>query len=463
MKRIITVIVAILLVFALAACGNGTTTPPPELADPGTGTTAPPPAPADTGGDKVQLTFSFWGGEQELADTQAALDLFNGSQDRIEVVPMQIPWETYIEQLNVMATGNQLPDVGMINEAGTIAWAEQGMLLDVSDMYASGEPTPLDSLAFKYQGNTVAYSIANNILVLYYNKDMFDAAGVDYPPMTADTAWTWDEFVEVAKQLTLDSNGNTPNDAGFDKNSIVQYGCMIENLTWQLEQWVVSNGGGFYSADGSAVTITDPAAIEAIQAVADLYLVHNVAPLSTGLTDDGVQRSLLAGNVAMTTNGTWGIGAFLAGGEINYDIGVLPYMKQKVTIATGGPAVVFSQTEYPEESKEFIKWYSSPDNNWGLIGAGIWCPTLESYYTDPALTDKWLNNPNFAPLSDAKSILVDYQFQYAKSAAWYYSNNALDFNDLLGSVLGAVWTGEKTAEAAITEAAANLDAAHAGF
>jgi len=461
MKKTIALVMALLLVFAFAACGN-------NASPPADGGTAPAPSePSDTGGDKVQLTFSFWGGEAEMQSTQAALDLFNNSQDRIEVVPMQMPWETYIEQLNVMATGNELPDVGMINEAGTISWAEQGMLLDVSDMYGPGEAKPLDSLAFTYQGSTVAYSIANNILAMYYNKDMFDAAGLEYPPQSIDEAWSWDEFVAVAKQLTLDSNGNTPNDAGFDKNNIVQYGCMIENLTWQLEQWCLSNGGGFYSADGTTVTVTDPAAIEAIQAVADLYLVHNVAPLSTGLTDDGVQRSIVAGTVAMTTNGTWAIGAFLAGPRdkegLNYGMGVMPYMKEKLTIATGGPAVVFSQTKHPAEAMEFIKWYSSPENNWGLIEAGIWCPTLESYYTELPLTEKWLKNPNFPPFEESKAILVDYQFEYAKSAAWYYTNNTLTFNDLLGSVLGDVWTGNKTAEQALTEAAGNLEAALAGF
>jgi multiple sugar transport system substrate-binding protein len=461
MKKAITLILALLLVLALSACGNKADAPPAQEG----AKTETTPAPA-SGGDKVQLTFAFWGGEEELKTTQAALDLFNGSQDGIEVSPMQIPWETYLEKLNTMATGGELPDCGMMNEAGTIMWAEQNMLLDVSDMYPPGQG-PLDSLAFKYEGTPVAYSIANNILALYYNKDMFDAAGVEYPPLTADKAWTWDEFVEIAKKLTLDSSGKTPNDAGFDKNNIVQYGCMVENLTWQLEQWCLSNGSGFYSADGKTVTVNDPAAAEAIQKVADLYLVHNVAPLSTGLTDDGVPRSICTGNVAMTTNGTWSIGVWLSpardAGELNYGIAVLPYMKEKVTICTGGPVVAFAQTKHPDETMEFLRWYTSPDNNWGLIEAGIWMPTLEPYYTDQALTDKWLKNPNFPPYDDAKAVMVDYTKGYSKSVSWYYVNNAIDFNDLLGATLGDVWTGNKTAADAIGAAYDSLVAAHEGF
>ena len=65
----------------------------------------------------------------------------------------------------------------------------------------------------------------------------------------------------TAKLLTLDANGNNAKSPKFDAKNIVQYGCMVENLTWQLEVWCLSNGSGFYSKDGSKVTINDPAAI----------------------------------------------------------------------------------------------------------------------------------------------------------------------------------------------------------
>ncbi len=414
--------------------------------------------------EKVQITYALWGGEDEAKTTQATIDKFNASQDRIEVTCIPIPWETYMEKLNTMAIGNELPDTAIMSEAGVIQWAEQGMLYDVSSMYAEGEARPLDSLTFKFEGQPVAYSTAFEDLIMYYNKDMFDEAGVAYPPTDAQKAWTWDEFVENAKLLTLDANGNNAASADFDANNIVQYGCMIENLTWQLEVWCLSNGSGFYSADGSEVTINDPAAIEAIQKVADLYLVHHVAPLSTGLTDDGVPRSLVAGTVAMTTNGLWNIGTCLSAAReegLNYGVAVLPYMKELVTITTGGPTVVFNQTKHPEEAMEFLKWFAREENNWdGLIATGIWMPTLDSYYTDEALTRKWLENPAYPPYEEAKPVLVDFSMNYSRPASWYYVNNTVDFNALLGSVLGDVWTGKITAEQAITE---NYDALVAAF
>lgn len=421
---------------------------------------------ADTKKDgRVQITYSFWGTPDEGKVVQETANVFNASQDRITVNIMTIPHETYETKLNTMATAGQLPDCGIMSEAGTLQFAENNLLSDVSSMYGPNDSTPLESLRFKYNGKTVAYSAANEILLLYYNKKMFEKAGIPYPPASAAKAWTWDQFVETAKLLTLDSKGNNAKSTAFDKKSIVQYGAMVENLTWQLEVWALSNGSGFYNKNGSAVTINDPAAIEALQKVADLHLVHNVAPLSTGLTDDGIQRSIIAGTTAMATGGAWNVGTCLASWRDegnDYGVAVLPFMKEKVTICTGGPNVVFSQSKHAKEAMEWIKWYAQEENSWGLIESGIWMPTLDKWYTDDAWTKKWIGNPNFPPYAEYKSAVVDYARNNSQSTSWYYVNNTIDFNNLLGSALGDVWTGRKTAKVAINASYNDLVAAWKG-
>ena len=410
---------------------------------------------ADADG-RVNIIYSFWGTPDEGKAVQLIADKFNTSQEHINVEVMAIPHDNYDTKLNTMATARELPDCGIMSEAGVLQFAENGLLYDISDMYGKDDSKPLDSLIFRHGNTPVAYSAANEILLMYYNKDMFDKAGVAYPPADAADAWTWDEFIAAAKLLTLDAEGNNANSPNFNPNNIVQYGCMIENLTWQLEVWCLSNGSGFYNKEGSDIAITESEAMEAIQKIADLHLVHNVAPLSSGLTDDGVQRSLIAGTCAMTTNGAWNVGTCLASARdegLNYGVGVLPYMKEKVTICTGGPHVVFSQTKYPQEAMEWIKWYMQEENSWALIESGIWMPILEKWYTDEAFTRKWIDNPNFPEYEEYKSAVVDYARDYSRSTSWYYVNNTVDFNALLGSLLGEVWTGNKTAEEVITEGA----------
>jgi multiple sugar transport system substrate-binding protein len=415
--------------------------------------------------EKVKITYSMWGSADEGSKTQEVADKFNASQDKIEVDVVAIPWENYMTKLNTMATAGQLPDTGMLKEDGVIQWSSEGMLNDVSSMYEGSDSKPLDCTAYTYEGKPVAYSAANEVLILYYNKDMFDKAGVAYPPAAVDKAWTWDEFIATSKKLTVDKNGKHADEAGFDAQNITQYGCMVENLPWQLETWCLSNGGGFYSADGKDVKIGEDVSIEAIQKVADLYLKDHVAPLSVGQTDDGVSRSLIAGTVAMTTNGTWNVGTCLNTAKeegLNYGVAVLPYMKDKVTLNTSGANVVFSQTKHAKEAMEWIKWYNSEENSWSLISSGIWMPTLDKYYTDETFTHKWVDNPNFPDYAEYKSAVVDYAKSTSRPASWFYTNHTTDFNTLLGSILGDVWTGKTTAKDAITKNLDALKAAHEG-
>jgi len=462
--RIMVLALCAVMVFGLAGCGSNT--PAESSAPAGDESAAPAPDDEAQSGEKVHITYSCWGTVEENASTQATIDSFNASQDKIEVELMLIPWESYVQQLNTMAAADNLPDSANLKEEMVKAWAGKDMLADVSGMY-SDENKPLDCITFKgADGSPVAYSVAAETILMYYNKDMFDAAGLDYPPTKAENAWTWGEFVDTAKALTLDKDGKHPGEDGFDDQSIVQFGALVENLVWQLEWPVLSNGGGFVSEDGSELTIGEPEAIEAIQAVADLYLKDNVAPLSTGATDDGVQRGLIAGTVAMTTNGAWNVGTCLNTAKeegLNYGVAVLPKFKQYATVATGGTAVVFKQSEHPEAAMEWIKYMNDIDSAWdGLIATGIWPPIFEKYYTDETLTHKWVDNPNFPPYEDYKSVVVDTTInnEYTHPTAWMYAENTADLYPLLNSLLGDVWTGKTTAEEAIT---GNMDQLQAAF
>jgi multiple sugar transport system substrate-binding protein len=89
-------------------------------------------------------------------------------------------------------------------------------------------------------------------------------------------------------------------------------------------------------------------------------------------------------------------------------------------------------------------------------------PILAKWYTDESFTKRWVENPNFPPYNEYKAAVVDYTNRYSKSTSWYYVNNTVDFNNLLGSALGEVWTGTKTVRDVIN---ANLNAlkdAHQG-
>ncbi len=416
--------------------------------------------------ERVTVTYSMWGDNEEVRVLQETIDKFEREQDKIHVEIIQIDRADYVGTLNTRAVGNNLPDTGIMAEDAVLMWAEQGMLADVSGMYGEGEAKPLDSLAFTFQGKTVGYSVANEVLLLYYDREAFAEAGVAPPPASADKAWDWDTFVDVAKEMTLDVNGNNAKSPNFDPNNIKRYGVMFCPDFWQLEIWSVSNGGAWYDGNGK-VTIGEPEAMEALQRIADLYLVHHVAPQYGTNTATTLDQDLVNKSTAMYVNGQWSIGVWLgparASDGLDYGVGVLPYMKEKVTLNTGGVNVAFATTKHPEEAMEWLKWYAREENAWGLIQSGIWMPVLSSYYTDETLTRKWVENPNFPPYDEYKAAVVDYAVNNARPTSWYWVNNTNLFNDALSSILAPAWSGNVTVADAITANLEQLVAANQGY
>ncbi len=408
--------------------------------------------------DRVTITYSMWGDNEEVRVLEETIKKFESEQDKIHVEVVQIDRADYVGALNTRAIGKNLPDTGIMAEDAVLMWAEQGMLADVSNMYGADEAKPLDSLAFTFGGKPVGYSVANEILMLYYDRKAFTDAGVTPPPASADQAWDWDTFVDVAKQMTLDVNGKNAKDPAFDPNNIKRYGVMLCPDFWQLEVWSVMNGGAWYDAEGN-VTINTPEATEALQRVADLALVHHVAPQYGTNTATTIDQDFVNGNAAMYVQGQWAVGVWMGNARksdgLDYGVGVLPYMKEKVTLNTGGVNVAFATSKYPAEAMEWLKWYAKEENAWGLIESGIWMPVLSSYYTDEALTRKWVENPNFPPYDEYKSAVVDYAMNNARPTSWYWVNNTNLFNDALSTILAPCWSGNAKVADAIAQ---NIDA-----
>lgn len=448
----------------LAGCGSTEQTgiadeETPKASDAASGTSADTASDTTDSGDRVHITYAQWGNETETAATQKVADKFNSEQDDIEVEVVKIDHDSYVTKLNAMATAGELPDTAIMSEAGVLKFAENGLLADISSMYGENDAKPLDSLTFRYQGTAVAYSAANEVLNTWYNIDLLNEVcekeGIDpaevTPPASADDAWDWDTFVKVAQTLTLDTSGRNALDPDFDPDNIDVYGCTVNTLPWQLEVWAKSNGAGYYIEDGTKCTIDDPATVDALQKIADLSNVYHCAPPVTSAAN-ALESSLGSKKVVMATDGAWNVGTYLGpNADFKYGVGVLPYMKEKVTICTGGPNVVFSTTEHPEEAMTWLKWYYQEENSWSLIEAGTWMPILENWYTDEALTDKWIDNPNYPDHDMYKSAVVDYAMNNCESASWYYVNGTDEFNSTLDTVFSTVWSGDETMQEAIDE------------
>ena len=195
--------------------------------------------------------------------------------------------------------------------------------------------------------------------------------------------------------------------------------------------------------------------------------VSNAAGQYGTNTATNIDVDLVNKSTAMYINGQWSVGVWLGPAKqsdgLDYGVGVLPYMKDKVTLNTGGVNVAFATSKHPEEAMEWLKWYAKEENAWGLIEAGIWMPVLSSFYTDEALTRKWVENPNFPPYDEYKSAVVDYAVSNARPTSWYWVNNTNKFNDALSSILAPAWSGNISIADAITQGLDQLKAANQGY
>jgi multiple sugar transport system substrate-binding protein len=147
----------------------------------------------------------------------------------------------------------------------------------------------------------VAMPWMNPAPLLYYNVDMFDAAGIERP----SDDWTWDDFLAITQELTQDTDGD---------GEVDQWGYMQGN-SWDEDfvQWIWSNGGLAINDDFTHTTLDSPETLDALRFVHDLRFVHNVWPKAEeaeAMAAVGIGNPFVGGKVGILYTNTGGIGNF---------------------------------------------------------------------------------------------------------------------------------------------------------
>ena len=375
-------------------------------------------------GGQVELDFLYWadGVQKDLVEAAcAAYEEETGVKINAEALPADESFETYIQTRK--ESGN-LPDVSYMNEADMMKYNEMGILADIDDLIESGKiPEKLDAVTIKSpEGKTLGVGLSNQFMVLYYNKDMFDEAGIEYPPSNVEDAWDWDHFVEVAQQLTVDVDGNTAADPDFDPDRIQTYGVGFNSMCAFHQFWALyANGGGVVSADGTEFLWDKQESVDGLQNLVDLvYKYHVASPaLYTFNSSIGsVDATIGSGGYAMFTNGSWDLANLGAIEGINVGVAVLPKMESAITMNCGAPLAIYNTSDHLEEAKDFYAYMVDPAQNMELLKSGAWLPNQADYYTDQELFDEWTSD---LP-EDAKEVIQSYSTTEGAIAQWpaYY-------------------------------------------
>lgn len=354
---------ALATVFALAlgACGGTTTSPsaqPSAAVGPTSAASGSPEAsaaasPAGYTGPEATIEYSIWGDPTELKNQQAIVDAFHALEPKITVKVTVSDWDAYWDKLQAGLAGGAAPDVFAMDGPLFPDYATRDVLLDLSPyIQADGYPlSSLDDNAVKdftlADGRQMGLPRDLNVIALYYNKDLFDAAGVAYP----DDTWDWTKLVEVGKQLTKDTSG----DGKPDQWGIYTETTDMENA-WSSFVW--QNGGDIISPDGTSTALDTPQAAGGIQFLQDLIWKDKVVPEPALFAETG--DAFEQGKAAMEINGSWQTATDEAAG-LKFSIAPLPKgpAGQATSINPTG-AVIAKGSKSPDAAWAFVKYLASP-------------------------------------------------------------------------------------------------------
>jgi len=412
--------------------------------------------------EQVELTFTHWDVGIVRTVLLALARNFEKSHPNIKVKVLDIPYDRYDEKITAMVAAGNPPDLGYGREPVVLEWAEKGVLLDLTP-FIKKDPDPNvkleNRIPFSWylydRGKKVAgSSVALEIMVLWYNKDMFDKAGLAYPSPNPDKPWTYKDLIEAATKLTVDRNGKHPDEPGFDPTNIKTFGVSFSVWYASLLPFIRSNGGDFYNEAATEPLIDHPEAVEAIQFLADLIYKYHVAPTPAQLASlPSLSIALQTQQVAMAIDGQWALSTLSKAAKGRFKLGVapLPIFKKPVGVLTGGPIVMFSGGKHKEEAWEFYKWLMNPENVLPVMRDGLWMPVQKSWFTDPKLLKRWIDPTTHPP--EYKQAVVDYLLKYGTEMTYYMTKNWPKIETALNQGLSNVFLGHEDAKAACTRIA----------
>ena len=411
MRKYLSIIAAVMVLLLAACSGGGKTT--------------------GSDGKNVTLTYAIWDVNQAPAFQEIA-DKFNEQHPNITVKVEVTPWDQYWTKLETAATGKTLPDLFWLNASNIQKYAKGNMLLPItekSELEGIDLTKYPEALVQTYTIDDELYAFPKDFdtVGLWYNKEIFDHAGLDYP----NEDWTWDDLVDNAKKLTDPGNG------------IWGFAAPLENQTG-IYNTIYQAGG--YVNDGTKAGHADPATLKGIKFLYDMIQTHEVSPTVAQMTDTPAMSLFESGKVAMMFAGSWTQVA-LEKNEYtkdNVDVTALPAGEKEAVIIHGLGNVIAANTKHPEEAWEFSKFLGSEAAHIIQAETGTVIPAYEG------TQEAWVNsNPNFN-----LQVFID----VTKDSVPYPATlETRKWQQIETEVLTKAWSGTMSIEEAAEEAARLID------
>jgi multiple sugar transport system substrate-binding protein len=352
--------------------------------------------------DAVTLQVTVWLGDPEFKAMEELAAVFTETHPNVTVEFINIvdggPWGR--DKLQQMIAGGTAPDLMMMNTGQFEAFGARDALADLDERIAAeqfdlGIYWPPAVEGCKLDGKL--YGLPKDISdhVVYINTDLFADAGVELPT----SEWDWDEFREVAKQLTLDKDGD---------GAVDQWGTSINNAAWCWGAFVHSNGGQILNDDRTECLLTSEEAKVALEYYFGLLTTDEVSvPPGTLPQTPGSGDQFLGGITAMHMAGPWFRPGLVENEPFNWTIRLFPRVpgstETPVSVLYVDQWAMSSTTDNPDEAWELLKFLGGPE------GHNAWAEIYGSRSINPiqeiATGDAWLGYGGEEHLEDNQLIL----------------------------------------------------------
>jgi multiple sugar transport system substrate-binding protein len=271
----------------------------------------------------------------------------------------------YNEHLTAQFAGGTPPDIMLMNPPVGHAFADRGDTLDLAPLMARSRFRWDDYIAVgdtykTRKGRIMGVPFTGTAGALFYNKTAWDQAGLPKAPID----WTWDDLLEWGKRVARDDN----RDSTPDRFMIQQYSERNGVVLWGA--YVHANGGRVISPDGKKSAIAEPAAVEALEFLADLALKHNVAPrrdqyAAHGVTGFGALFNQNKALISPTDSGSFaGFNQRAEQNGFTWDLAYFPKAKRtgKTAVITGSLAYAISaKVQQPDTAWEVLRFQMGPE------------------------------------------------------------------------------------------------------
>ncbi|MEJ2559277.1 MAG: sugar ABC transporter substrate-binding protein [Anaerolineae bacterium] len=340
----------------------------------------PPSRTTSRGGDKVQLVYQDWRTEWFPPMAQQMLEQFHADHPNIRVFYTPDPENIEEKLLSDMQAGIA-PDVFQGCCSFFPILAQEGHTLDLRPFVeADLDQATIDDwdraqyqALFTRDGQQYGLPKYHGALALYYNKDLFDEYGVDYP----DGTWDHDDYLAAMKRLT--QHGDVGGQTSL-------WGSMLD-VSWDRIQMHVNGWGGYFvdPDDPTRCRMGEPEAMAAMEWIRARMWDDRVMATFPDVQNMTTRQAFIEGHVAMVEDGSWALKDILAGA--NFRIGVAPFPAgptRQVTLATTDGFGIYAGTKYPDAAWELVKFLISKDYGRAMARANFLQPARAS------LVNEWV-------------------------------------------------------------------------